>query len=209
MPFWIRMKAFVKVEYSSEGKSPAEIERIFNEAGFKKIAGAPVFETEVEEEGQLTEKIERLHHLLKNTGIIYIPSIARPTEAQPPRSANYRERLDLWKVLGINADELVDLLEYDVEKFKARAMELFKAEVDRVALEKEKELREIRERELIERAKNMIVESARVEGGQTFQELLKIIGIDEDVLSQMIDELVEKGKIRAEQRGRRVVYIAS
>jgi DNA-binding transcriptional ArsR family regulator len=203
------MKAFVKVEYSSEGKSPAEIERIFNEAGFKKIAGAPVFETEVEEEGQLTEKIERLHHLLKNTGIIYIPSIARPTEAQPPRSANYRERLDLWKVLGINADELVDLLEYDVEKFKARAMELFKAEVDRVALEKEKELREIRERELIERAKNMIVESARVEGGQTFQELLKIIGIDEDVLSQMIDELVEKGKIRAEQRGRRVVYIAS
>jgi predicted HTH transcriptional regulator len=88
-------------------------------------------------------------------------------------------------------------------------MEVFKMEVDRIAMEREKELREIRERELIEQAKNKIVESTKVEGGQTFQELLKIVGIDEDSLSQMIDELVEKGRIRAEQRGRRVVYIAS
>lgn len=209
MPLWIQMKAFVKVEYSSEGKSPAEIERIFGEVGFKKIAGSPVFEIEVDEENELTEKIERLHQSLKNAGIIYIPSIMRPAEAQHLRSAGYRERMDLWRVLGIDVDELVNLIEYDVEKFRTRAMELLKMEVDRIALERERELREIRERELIEQAKNKIIESTKVEGGQTFQELLKIVGIDEDTLSQMIDELVERGRIRAEQRGRRVVYIAS
>ncbi|MCQ5376147.1 MAG: hypothetical protein NO474_06085, partial [Methanomassiliicoccales archaeon] len=149
------------MEYSSEGKSPAEIERIFGEAGFKKIAGSPVFEIEVDEENELAEKIERLHQSLKNAGIIYIPSIIRPAEAQQLRSAGYKERMDLWRILGIDVDELFNLLEYDLEKFRARAMEVFKMEVDRIAMEREKELREIRERELIEQAKNKIVESTK------------------------------------------------
>jgi polyhydroxyalkanoate synthesis regulator phasin len=48
-----------------------------------------------------------------------------------------------------------------------------------------------------------------IEGGQTFHQLAGAVGIDEEMLSQMIDDLVEKGKIKAEQKGRRVVYVAS
>jgi len=43
--------------------------------------------------------------------------------------------------------------------------------------------------------------------GKTFHELLSIIDIDTDILSDMLDDLVEKGKIRAEQKGRQVVFI--
>lgn len=203
------MKAFIKVEYSSEGKTPAEIQMIFEEAGFRKIEGAPVFEISVASESEFNEKLVQLHQSLRNAGVIYVPSMTRPAEAPQAKATNYRERMELWRVLGINVDELLNLLEIDVEKFRARAVELVRAEIDRIAAQREKELREIQERELIEKTKSKIVESARVEGGQTFNDLLRIVGIDEDMLSHMIDELVEKGRIKAEQRGRKVVYVAS
>ncbi len=86
---------------------------------------------------------------------------------------------------------------------------MMKSQIDRVAAEREKEVKESDAREKLEKARDRIVETAKTEGGQTFHQLLMAVGIDEEVLSQMIDELVEKGRIKAEQRGRRVVYIAS
>jgi len=96
-----------------------------------------------------------------------------------------------------------------VERFRARAIEMAKVQVDKIAADREKELSDVEASERIGKARDRIVESAKVEGGQTFHQLASAVGIDEEMLSQMIDELVEKGKIKAEQRGRRVVYVAS
>lgn len=203
------MRAFVKVEYSSEGKSPAEVERIFGEAGFRRIKGAAVFEVEVASEDELDAKLEKLHEALKYSGVIYAPSLGKPPEGVQAATGGYRDWFDLWRAPGVDVDELLGLLEYDLEKFRSRAAEMMKSQIDRVATEREKEMKESDAREKLERARDRIVESAKTEGGQTFHQLLMAVGVDEEVLSQMIDELVEKGRIKAEQRGRRVVYIAS
>jgi predicted HTH transcriptional regulator len=123
--------------------------------------------------------------------------------------SSYQGRLDKWREIGANVDELAALLETDVERFKERALEMAKAQMENIAADREKELSEVEAKARVEKARDRIVESAKAEGGQTFHQLASAVGIDEEILSQMIDELVEKGKIKAEQRGRRVVYIAS
>lgn len=203
------MKAYVRVEYSSEGKSPKEVEKAFIENGFQKAKGSAVFETEVADETEFDIKLGRLHEALKHSGVMYAPSFGKPPEGMQALPASYQGRLEKWREIGADVGELGSLLETDVERFKARAIEMAKDQAEKIAADREKELSEVEAKERIDKARDRIVESAKVEGGQTFHQLASAVGIDEEVLSQMIDELVEKGKIKAEQRGRRVVYVAS
>ncbi|MGD0056584.1 MAG: hypothetical protein ABSB83_01860 [Methanomassiliicoccales archaeon] len=203
------MKAYVKVEYSSEGKSPSEVEKTFTENGFQRAKGTAVFETDVADETELDIKLGRLHETLKRSGVMYVPSLGKSPESMQVLPASYQGRLEKWREIGADVDELGGLLETDVERFRARAIEMAKVQVDKIAADREKELSDVEASERIGKARDRIVESAKVEGGQTFHQLASAVGIDEEMLSQMIDELVEKGKIKAEQRGRRVVYVAS
>lgn len=202
------MRAYIKVEYSSEGKSPSEVDKILTENGFQKAKGPAVYETEVPDEAEFEKRLSRLHGALKYAGVMYVPSFGRPPEGLSPPSG-YREKLDKWREIGADSDELTMLLETDVDRFKARAAEMARAQIDQIAEERERELAEVEAKGRFEKARDMIVESAKAEGGQTFHQLASLVGVEEEALSQMIDELVEKGKIKAEQRGRRVVYVAS
>jgi hypothetical protein len=55
------MKAYIKVVYSSEGMSPAQVEGIFNDHGFQRMNGHQAFETEVADAGDSQVKLEALH----------------------------------------------------------------------------------------------------------------------------------------------------
>lgn len=202
------MRAYIKVEYSSEGKSPSEVDKILTENGFQKAKGPAVYETEVPDEAEFEKRISRLHGALKYAGVMYVPSFGKPPEGLSTPSG-YREKLDKWREIGADADELTMLLETDVDRFKARAAEMARVQIDQIAEERERELAEVEAKSRFEKARDTIVESAKAEGGQTFHQLASLVGVEEEALSQMIDELVEKGKIKAEQRGRRVVYVAS
>jgi predicted transcriptional regulator len=203
------MKAYVKVEYGSGGKSPSEVEKIFVDNGFQKARGTSTFILEVANETELDVKLGELHGALKNSGIMYVPSLGKPAEDVELPLSSAQGRLEKWKEIGANVDELAALLETDVEQFKERALSMAKVQIEKIAADKEKDLVETEAKQRVEKAKDKIVESAMIEGGQTFHQLAGAVGIDEEILSQMIDELVEKGKIKAEQRGRRVVYVAS
>ncbi|MDD1766147.1 MAG: hypothetical protein LUO84_06835 [Methanomassiliicoccales archaeon] len=203
------MKAYVKVEYSSGGKSPSEVEKIFVDSGFQKARGTSTFILEVANETELDMKLGELHGVLKNSGIMYVPSLGKPAEDVELPVSGVQGRLKKWKEIGANVDELAALLETDVEQFKERALSMAKVQIEKIAADKEKDLVETEAKQRVEKAKDKIVESAMIDGGQTFHQLAGAVGIDEELLSQMIDELVEKGKIKAEQRGRRVVYVAS
>ena len=203
------MKAYVKVEYSSGGKSPSEVEKIFVDNGFQKARGTSTFILEVANETELDIKLGELHGALKNSGIMYIPSLGKPTEDMELPLSSAQGRLEKWKEIGANVDELAALLETDVEQFKERALAMANFQIEKIAADREKDLVETEAKQRVEKARDKIVESAMVEGGQTFHQLAGAVGIDEETLSQMIDDLVEKGKIKAEQKGRRVVYIAS
>ena len=203
------MKAYVKVEYSSGGKSPSEVEKIFADNGFQKARGTSTFILEVANETELDIKLGELHGALKNSGIMYVPSLGKPTEDMELPLSSAQGRLEKWNEIGANVDELAALLETDAEQFKERALAMAKFQIEKIAADREKDLVETEAKRRVEKARDKIVESAMVEGGQTFHQLAGAVGIDEEILSQMIDDLVEKGKIKAEQKGRRVVYVAS
>jgi len=201
------MKSFVKIIYSSAGKFPSEIEAILTSAKFTRVNGTNTFETEVPDEEQALASINALHEVLKGQGVIYEPGFRRGNEAAGPQGG-YKERMAKWKDAGLDTEELFDLLKYDVDRFKDRGLEMMRGQLDRVAAEREHEIHEVEAKEKVERAKERLMTAIASEGGQTFSQLALITGLDEDMLTQMLDELVKKGRVAARQSGRRVAYVA-
>jgi predicted transcriptional regulator len=203
------MKAFVKVIHFSDGKAPAEVEAVMKAQGFARVKGTSIFEAEVADEAGGHAKIESLHHALKGMNLIYEPNIGRPPEAATAGAHGYKERMAKWKDIGLDTEELADLLQYDADRFRMRGLEMFRVQLDRVAAERQREIREAEARERIERARGKILNAVKEPGGQTFQQLAAAAGVDEEILTQMLDEMVKKGQIAARQSGRRVAYVAA
>ncbi|HEY3420591.1 MAG TPA: hypothetical protein VGK23_08575 [Methanomassiliicoccales archaeon] len=202
------MKAYIKVVYSSEGMSPVKVEGTFNDHGFHKMNGQQAFESEVVDDADFQGKLELLHSALKGSGVRYMLTSGKPFEGSANAIPSCRERLEKWRDTGIDIDELADLLEKDVANFRGRAMEMTAIQIERIASEKEKELREKEAREKAEAIKKRALELMASTEGHTFMELVKASGMEEDELQSMLLDYVEKGKIKAEQRGRHVVYVA-
>jgi hypothetical protein len=202
------MKAYIKVVYSSEGMSPVRVEGIFNDHGFHKLNGQQAFESEVSDAADFQDKLESMHSALKGTGVRYMLTSGKPFEGSPGAVPSCRERLEKWRDTGIDVDELADLLEKDVDNFRKRAGEMTTIQFERIASEKEKELHEKEAREKAEAIKKRALELMASTEGHTFMELVKASGMEEDELQTMLLDYVDKGKIKAEQRGRHVVYVA-
>jgi DNA-binding transcriptional MerR regulator len=211
------MKAFIRVIYSSEGKSPAEVYQIMKGMGFHKMKGQPMFEGDVSDDAQLNEKMEDLHVALRGMELRYIPTLGSPTDQQGNLVCNARDTLNSWKALGLNVAELGQLLEIDVQKFRHQAIHALKAQVEQVVAARESELAE--EKKVMAKAENEKVDREKAErsaatlrsllsqeGGITFHQLHAGSGLEADELSEMLREMVDSGAVRAEQRGRRVVY---
>lgn len=201
------MKAFIKLVYFSDGRSPAEIEGIMKGVGFSKVKGTSTFEAEVADEAAANAQLERVHQALKGMNLLYEPTIGKTSE-HGMGQLSYKERMAKWRDIGLDVDELTDLLQYDPERFKARGLEMMKVQLERVTAEREREIRETEARERIERAREKIMAAVKTEGGMTFQQLTSVSGVDEEILTQMLDEMVKKGRIVARQSGRRVAYVA-
>jgi predicted HTH transcriptional regulator len=90
-----------------------------------------------------------------------------------------------------------------VEQLMAvREKEIREAEEKRAQEEREREIREAEERKLA----NITTMFGR-EGGVTFHDLSEGSGLDPDELGDLIKDMVDNGRLRAEQRGRNVVYV--
>jgi len=202
------VKVFVRIEFVSDGRPPSEVEESLRKVGFAQVKGTSTFEAEVPDAQAGKTKLDETHAALRGMGVIYEPSLGRPSETIPGQPMGYQERLAKWKEAGIDSDELMELLQYDVERFKARGLEMMRAQLERVALEREREMREAEAKDRIEKARDRIIASAKVEGGKTIQQLMEVTGLDEEVLTQMLDDLVKKGKLTATQSGRRVAFVA-
>jgi len=125
-------------------------------------------------------------------------------EGQP--SSGYRQQVVKLRDLNMDPMELGGLLEEDAGKFKAVAHEKLDVYLDSIIAERLEEVAAAEAKVRGERARATLMEQLRE--GRTFHELLKAVPMEEDELSQRLLELVEKGAIRAEQKGRSVVYVA-
>lgn len=210
------MKAYIRVIYSSEGRSPAEVAKIMKDLGFHKVKGQPLFEGEVADDAALDQMMEQLHIALKGMEVRYIPTLLG-MEGAP---ANLKDMMRAWKDMGWDVDRLKSLLETDPPKFRHEVMGLMKAEVDEVVSQREKELAELEqkhqielqereERERAEKQAKHIQDLLAQEGGVTFHQLHDDTKLDSEELGELIKDMVDKGSVRALQRGRRVVYISA
>ena len=203
------MKAYIKVVYSSDGKSPATVEGTFNDHGFHKVNGQQAFESEVTDAADYQARLESLHAALKGTGARYMLTSGKPFEGSAGSIPSGRERLEKWRDTGIDVDELANLLENDIMNFRQRAAEMTVIQFERIAAEREKELRDIEAIKKAEALKKHAAELMTSSDGHTFMELVKGSGLEEEDLQQMLLDFVEKGMVKAEQRGRHVVYVAA
>jgi predicted transcriptional regulator len=200
------MKAYVKVIYSSEGASPGEVEKAFTEIGFLRLKGSSVFEIDVREETELSEKLDKLHDALRGLEVRYMSSIQVPEEVPSTEVPSYRQRLEKWRAIGIDVDDLIETLERNIDDFRERAKEIWMAQIDRIADEREREMAELEAKKKLEDAREGILREVEMEG-RSFHELVNTIDIDSEVLSDILDDLVEKGRIKAEQKGRHVIFV--
>ncbi len=197
------MKAYIRVIYSSDGSSPAQVEAVLVGNGFRKVPGIPGFEIEVLNEAELATRLEELHVALKGLEVRYIPTLGA---MDGQAAAGYRQRLVKLRDLNMDPMELSGLLERDEGEFKAAAQERLSAYLDSIIAERQEEVAAAEAKLMAERAREGLM--AELREGRTFHELLKQVPMDEEELSQRLLELVEKGAIRAEQKGRSVVYVA-
>jgi len=197
------MKAYIRVIYSSDGSSPGQVDSVFQGKGFRKVPGVPGYEIDVLNEGEMVQLLEDLHMALKGLEVRYIPTLGT-VEGQP--TSGYRQRVIKLRDLNMEPMELSGLLEQDVAKFKEAVHQKLESYLDSIIAERQDEMAIAEAKIMAERAREMLMDQLRE--GRTFHELLKAVPIEEDELSQRLLELVEKGAIRAEQKGRSVVYVA-
>jgi hypothetical protein len=197
------MKAYIRVIYSSDGSSPGQVDSVFQGQGFKKMPGAPGYEIEVLNEGELTTLLEAVHQALKGLEVRYIPTLGT-MEGQP--ATGFRQGLSRLRELGMEPAELSGLLEEDPARFKSAVLERVERYLDSIIAERQEELTAAEAKLMAERARQQLME--QLKEGRTFHELSKAVPMNEEVLSQHLLELVERGAIRAEQKGRHVVYVA-
>jgi len=197
------MKAYIRVIYSSDGSSPGQVDSVFLGKGFRKVPGVPGYEIDVLNEGEMASLLEELHVSLKGLEVRYIPTLGT-VEGQP--TSGYRQRVAKLRDLNMEPMELSGLLEEDAGKFKAAVHEKLEAYLDSIIAERQEEVAAAEAKVMAERARVMLMDQLRE--GRTFHELLKAVPMEEEELSQRLLELVEKGAIRAEQKGRSVVYVA-
>jgi hypothetical protein len=197
------MKAYIRVIYSSDGSSPGLVDKVFVNRGFKKVPGTPGYEIDVLNESEMNDLLEELHSSLKGLEVRYIPTIGT-MEGQP--TVGYRLRLTRLREFNLEPMELSVLLEEDPVKFKEAVLEKVSAYSDSIVAEKAEEVKAAEAKIMAERDRQNLMEQLRE--GRTFHELLKAVTMGEEELSQRLLELVEKGVVRAEQKGRSVVYVA-
>lgn len=199
----IGMKAYIRVIYSSDGSSPGLVDKVFVNKGFKKVPGTPGYEIEVLNESEMSDLLEELHSSLKGLEVRYIPTLGT-MEGQA--TVGYRQRLTRLREFNLEPMELSGLLEEDPVRFKQAVHEKLDAYMDSIVAERSEEVQAAEVKIMAERARQNLMEQLRE--GRTFHELLKAVPMGEDELSQRLLELVEKGVIRAEQKGRSVIYVA-
>jgi len=197
------MKAYLRIVYSGDGSSPGQIDSVLVAKGFKKVPGIPGYEVEVLNEGEFNALLEDLHMALKGQQVRYIPTMGT-MEGQP--SVGYREHLVRLREFGMEPMELKGLIDESPDKFRSAIHEKIDAYVDSIITERKEEVAASEAKIMAERARHHLME--QLKEGRTFHELSKAVQMDEEELSQRLLELVEKGVIRAEQKGRNVVYVA-
>lgn len=209
------IKVFIRVELSSEGESPKEVVERMRRIGGIPVVGDFDFEMHLGDDDRLFDKLEEIHHALRGSSVRYSVTTRTDVEdtgAQPRNHVTplvdqkatelkrklYREKLDRWRELGLDVEELETLLDSDMERFKQVSKDFLRTHLDRLSVVKDKHPPE-----------NQIdgeVLSLLNEQGRTLQDIMSLTGYSEEAVTLSLGRLISAGSTQTEKHGQTEVY---
>ena len=192
------MRAYVQMEYSAGGPSPAEVEDLVSRAGFRREGIYYVVE------GNLVERLSELHDALRGTGVSYIV-VPAPSHTERWSGAT-RDVAVHWYEDGLIDDDALDLLEHDTRAFRDAALRSASAAIERLVAMREQELVERREARMRDAKKDDIIVMLRSTGGMTADQVGEALEAPEHEVFDVLARMVQNGSVLAEQVGHSIVY---
>ncbi|MEW5748157.1 MAG: hypothetical protein AB1793_05135 [Candidatus Thermoplasmatota archaeon] len=209
------IKVFIRVELSSEGESPKEVVERMRQIGCTPVVGDFDFEMPLGDDERLFDKLEDIHHALRGSNARY--SVTTRTDVEDAGSAQrnhvtplvdqkatelkrklYREKLERWRELGLDVEELEVLLDSDMERFKQVSKDFLRTHLDKMSVVKDKHPPE-----------NQVdgeVLSLLDEQGRTLQDIMSLTGYSEEAVTLSLGRLISAGSTQTEKNGQAEVY---
>ncbi|MDQ1371611.1 MAG: hypothetical protein QG582_525 [Candidatus Thermoplasmatota archaeon] len=208
------IKTFIRVEMSSEGESPKEVVERMRQIGATPVVGDYDFELDLGDDERLFDKLEDIHHALRGSSVRYSVTTRTDIEDTGERKNHvtplvdqkatelkrklYREKLERWKELGLDVEELERLLEEDMDKFKEVSKDFLKTHLDNLSVVKDKHPPE-----------NLLdgeVLSLLDEQGKTIADIMSLTGYSEEKVTLSLGRLISAGSTVTERQGKAEVY---
>lgn len=208
------IRTFVRIELSSEGESPKEIVERMRQIGATPVVGDFDFELSLGDNERLFDRLQDVHHALRGSNTRY--TVTTRTDIEDPgehknnvtplvdqkatelKKKLYKAKLDRWRDLGLDVDELDRLLEEDLDKFKEVSKNFLRTHLDRMSVVKDKHPPE-----------NLLdgeVLSLLDEQGKSIQDLMSLTGYSEAQITLSLGRLISAGSTTRERRGDAEVY---
>jgi hypothetical protein len=208
------IKTFIKVELSSEGESPKEVVERMRQIGATPLVGDFDFEMDLGDDERLFDKLDDVHHALRGSSVRY--SVTTRTDIEDPGDGKrnhvtpivdqkatelkkklYRAKLDRWRELGLDVEELERLLDEDMDRFKELSKDFLKTHLDKLSVVKDK------------RPENLIdgeVLSLLDEQGKALQDIMSLTGYSEDQVTLCLGRLISAGSTMTEKKDQVEIY---
>jgi hypothetical protein len=209
------IKTFIRVELSSEGESPKEVVERMRQIGATPVVGDFDFELDLGDDERLFDRLEDIHHALRGSSVRY--SVTTRTDVEDSGGARrnhvtpivdqkatelkkklYRAKLDRWRELGLDVEELERLLDEDMDRFKEVSKDFLKTHLDKLSVVKDKHPPE-----------NQIdgeILSLLDEQGKALQDIMSLTGYSEEQVTLSLGRLISAGSTMTEKRDQTEVY---
>jgi hypothetical protein len=208
------IKTFIRIELGSEGESPKEIVERMRQIGAIPVIGDFDFELDLGDDERLFDRLEDIHHALRGSGVRYSVTTRTDIEDSGERKNHvtpmvdqkatelkrklYKAKLDRWRELGLDVEELDRLLEEDMDKFKEVSKDFLKTHLDKLSVVKDKHPPE-----------NQLdgeVLSLLDELGKSIQDIMSLTGYSEAQITLSLGRLISAGSTTTEKRGDAEIY---
>jgi hypothetical protein len=208
------IRTFIRVELSSEGESPKEVVERMRQIGATPVVGDFDFELDLGDDERLFDRLEDIHHALRGSSVRYSVTTRTDVEATDDRKNHvtplvdqkatelkkklYKAKLDRWRELGLDVEELEKLLDDDMDRFKAVSKDFLKTHLDKLSVVKDKHT-----------ADNQLdgeVLSLLDEQGKTIPDIMSLTGYSEEQVTLSLGRLISAGSTTTETRDQTEVY---
>lgn len=200
------IRMYLRVELSSEGESPKQVIDRMRKIGAVPVVGDYDFELPLGDDQRLFDKLEEIHRALKGGNVRYTITTRTEGDAeggyygrkqishladQRPlelKKSLYKAKLERWKEMGLDVSDLEDLLDEDLDKFKAASREFLRTHLDRLSIVQDKRPQENRiDGEIL---------ALLDEDGKSLPQIAAATGYFEDQVTLSLGRLISSGSVR-------------